>query len=131
MNRFYDFYGSLYTKEFGHIAVDCFRNLLAFANFSGKLLEIGAGPGLHVPHLIKNFQGEVTLTDVSRYFINRLKKFEDIKVVYADCTQLPFKDNSFDCLIANLVMQSVSDKEAFVREMKRVLVNNGIAAISV
>jgi SAM-dependent methyltransferase len=44
----------------------------------------------------------------------------------ADCTKLPFADNSIDCVISNAVLEHVTDPESFIVEAKRVLKLGGI-----
>jgi hypothetical protein len=44
-------------------------------NKEGRLLEVGTGPGLHVPYLIDNFKGVIVLTDISNYFIESIRKY--------------------------------------------------------
>jgi SAM-dependent methyltransferase len=44
----------------------------------------------------------------------------------ADCTNLPFADNSIDCVISNAVLEHVTDPEAFIKEAYRVLKPGGL-----
>ncbi len=43
----------------------------------------------------------------------------------ADCTKLPFADNSIDCVISSAVLEHVSNPEAFIIEANRVLKTGG------
>jgi predicted SAM-dependent methyltransferase len=49
----------------------------------------------------------------------------------ADITQLHFPDNNFDIVIANHVLEHVSDDGEAMRELYRVLKNQGIAILQV
>jgi hypothetical protein len=50
--------------------------------------------------------------------------YEEVDMV-ADCTQLPFADNSIDCVVSNAVLEHVTNPEAFVKEAYRVLKPGG------
>jgi SAM-dependent methyltransferase len=69
----------------------------------------------------------VTTADTAPGFYTSI----DPHIRYADATQLPFKDNSFDLLIANHILEHIPDDQKAMREMHRVLTPNGIAILQV
>ncbi len=51
--------------------------------------------------------------------------YEEVDLV-ADCTNLPFADNTIDCVISNAVLEHVTEPDLFVKEAYRVLKPGGI-----
>ena len=51
--------------------------------------------------------------------------YEEVDMV-ADCTNLPFADNTIDCVISNAVLEHVTEPDLFVQEAYRVLKPGGI-----
>lgn len=108
---------------------DLFRNMMEFADPSGKLtvLEIGTGTG-------SNFQFfppscRVICTDPNPHFQERLTKnmVQNKHLEYGhfivtsgeDLSQIP--DASMDVVVSTLVLCSVNNVEAVLREVRRVL----------
>ncbi len=94
----------------------------------GKVLEIGAGTGRNLPYYHKN--PNLTLTDISKEMLDiakgracKLNIRADFKVMIAE--KLKFKDNTFDYVVATLVLCSVDDPVKALKEMKRICKNNG------
>jgi SAM-dependent methyltransferase len=56
--------------------------------------------------------------------------FERFEFQTFDCHEIPFPDNSFDCVIANHVLFYCEDLEKVLGEVKRVLNPNGIFVCS-
>lgn len=56
-------------------------------------------------------------------------RFDPAVSVRADIAQLPFRDESFDLVLCNHVLEHVSDDRAAMREMRRVLVPGGRAVM--
>jgi ubiquinone/menaquinone biosynthesis C-methylase UbiE len=56
--------------------------------------------------------------------------FERFEFQTFDCNEIPFMDNSFDCVIANHVLFYCEDLEKVLGEVKRVLNPNGIFVCS-
>jgi ubiquinone/menaquinone biosynthesis C-methylase UbiE len=99
------------------------HGLLAEAN--GSVLEIGAGTGLNLPH----YDGKVeslVFTDPEPAMLRRLQKKAReqaplAKVLRAPAEDLPFEDDSFDTVVATLVLCGVDDQARSLREIRRVL----------
>ena len=83
-----------------------------------RVLIIGGGvTGNGMKSFLSNPNIKITVTDVS--FVG------DIHVV-CDCHDLPFQSNSFDCVIAQAVLEHVVDPYRCVEEIYRVLDEKGI-----
>lgn len=94
----------------------------------GRVAEVGAGTGelwRQLPH------GALTLVDFSAAMCARLREVPGARVVRADAGALPFRDGSFDTLIANHMLYHVDDPGAALREFARVLVPGGRVAVAV
>lgn len=97
---------------------------------AGEVLEIGAGTGANV-----SFYGEavtrLVLTDPDAHMRERLSqriarddvRRAEVQSVSADL--LPFDDASFDTVVSTLVLCSVSDLDASLAEIRRVLRPDG------
>ena len=96
------------------------RALLAEAH--GRVLEIGAGTGLNVPHYPADL-AELILTEPDPSMHRRLVRRHDGRatIVPAAAHRLPFEDRSVDTVVSTLVLCTVGDPEATLREIRRVL----------
>ena len=96
-----------------------------------KFLDLGCGLGRHSIYFAQKGY-EVNSVDLSDYAVNHLKSWADkeqlnIKVDVCDMLNLPFENDTFDCIIAYNVIYH-TDTEGFIKsleEIKRVLKNNG------
>lgn len=96
-----------------------------------KILEVGAGSGQHLKYVEKNYTKYV-MTDInpSLIFKNNSKSKEiNIEYKVADVQSLPFKQNSFDRVIATCLMHHLSDFEKALLEIKRVVKYEGLVSI--
>ncbi|WP_315900413.1 class I SAM-dependent methyltransferase [Neobacillus bataviensis] len=114
----YDFFmRPLEKKRFKEIR----EELLVKAN--GCVLEIGSGTGINFP-LYKSVK-KVVATEPSTYMIERsqekLKQSPvKIELVQAGAEKLPFPDNSFDTVVATLVLCTIPNPNQAMIEMLRV-----------
>ncbi len=89
---------------------DYYQRILAHLN-TGETLEVGGGTGN-----LKNYLTHVTSTDIlSMPWLDTT----------CDAQFLPFKDNSFDNIVAIDVLHHIESPVRFFEEAKRVLKNNG------
>lgn len=94
------------------------RELLATA--SGRVLEIGAGTGLNLPHYPDGI--ELVLTEPEAPMARRLERRADgATILPASAEELPFDDASFDTAVSTLVLCTVADPARAVAELERVL----------
>ena len=102
---------------------DMRRELLSQA--SGRCLEVGAGTGLNLDHWPDGV--ELVLSEPDPHMVARLRKKLDrpAEVVEAPAERLPFEDDSFDTVALTLVLCTVPDPEAALREIDRVLKPDG------
>jgi SAM-dependent methyltransferase len=92
---------------------------------SGRVLELGAGTGLNVPHYPESVE-EVILTEPAAPMVPRLERRvrrsgRDYSVVVAPAEALPFDDDSFDTVVSTLVLCTVDDPRVVIEETARVL----------
>src|SRR5215210_5440442 len=76
----------------------------------GRVLEIGAGTGLNVRHYPDGL--DLVLTEPDEAMAERLR---------ARAEALPFADDSFDTVVSTLVLCTVPDQPAALREIARIL----------
>ncbi|HEY5058790.1 MAG TPA: class I SAM-dependent methyltransferase [Gaiellaceae bacterium] len=92
----------------------------------GRVIEIGAGTGLNVPHYDGDRVDELTLVEPEVLLHSRLKQRLAAsplqgRVVAAVAEALPFDEDSFDVAVVTLVLCTVPDPDAALAEIARVL----------
>jgi len=102
---------------------DMRHGLLAEA--SGAVLEIGAGTGANLAHYNGSIESLV-FTEPEAAMIRRLQKKAReeaplAKILRAPAEDLPFEDDTFDTVVATLVLCGVDDQARSLREIRRVL----------
>lgn len=99
---------------------------------NAKILEIGSGDGTlwvknikRIPQDCKIYLSDISegmLEDARRNLSSYKEQFEFIKM---DGNNINFENESFHIVIANHMIYYVKDRKAFLKEVKRVLKNNG------
>src|SRR5215211_6519878 len=94
----------------------------------GEVLEIGGGTGANLPH----YRGveRVTIAEPDPFMRAKLwPKLENARIAVevsdAGAEALPFEDDSFDTVVSTLVLCTVPDQGAALREIRRVLCPGG------
>jgi ubiquinone/menaquinone biosynthesis C-methylase UbiE len=93
------------------------------AEVSGRTLEIGAGTGLNVELYPPGT--DLVLTEPEAPMAKKLRERSGAEVVAAGADRLPFDDGSFDTVVSTLVLCTVPDQAAALREIRRVLKPGG------
>lgn len=110
---------------FGEIAGMRRRRRALLADVHGRVVEIGAGTGLNIPGYPGGV-GELVLTEPDASMRRRLERRlqrsgRDATIVDAPAQRLPFADASVDTVVSTLVLCTVDDPDATLREIARVL----------
>lgn len=118
--RFYDFYDAPMDRLGG-----AKRRRRVLSDASGRVLEVGIGTGRNLGH----YGGAVRLTgvDISHGMLARAQRRTKTgaSLARADVEQLPFPAATFDTVTATCVFCSVADPVGGLREVARVVRNDG------
>jgi len=111
-----------------------------FANMQvgQRVLDLGSGAGndCFVIRSIVGEKGKVVGLDFSEPMLEKARKnaeklkFDNIEFVLGDIEDLPFKNNQFDMVSSNCVLNLVPDKIKAFSEIHRVLNTNGHFCVS-
>jgi demethylmenaquinone methyltransferase/2-methoxy-6-polyprenyl-1,4-benzoquinol methylase len=92
----------------------------------GNVVDLATGTGdLALAIASKLPEAEVTGVDFSENMLARARDKGLRNAVVADAMRLPFSDGSFDCITVAFGLRNMEDYGAALREMARVLNNNG------
>jgi ubiquinone/menaquinone biosynthesis C-methylase UbiE len=95
------------------------------ARVRGHVLEVGTGTGLALPGYPEDV-ASITAIDIDAESLARARRRRPgVEIVQGDVQQLPFRDQSFDCVISSLVFCSVKDPARGLSEIHRVLAPGG------
>ncbi|MBI3485309.1 methyltransferase domain-containing protein [Candidatus Daviesbacteria bacterium] len=99
-------------------------------DLTGKhILEIGPGPGKLLLKLAKKGYtvAGVEIRPGMAYEARRRLKGAgfDVDIFHQSAHKLPFKNETFDCIVGTFVMSEIEDLDEAIKEMKRVLKKKG------
>jgi SAM-dependent methyltransferase len=99
-----------------------------FPSISGQHLDIGSGTG----KLIARIQQEYPVQSRACDYTDKFMDMEHIKVDVVDLNdgKLPYEDESFDLVTFTEVAEHLENYRAIVREVYRVLKNDGVIVIT-
>jgi SAM-dependent methyltransferase len=127
--------GSAYDRFMGRYSTPL---AVPFADFAGvvsgqHVLDVGCGPGALTAELVHRVgPPAVSAVDPSEPFVEVLRERQpEIAVQQATAEELPFPDETFDSVLAQLVVHFMDDPIAGLREMSRVAREGGIVAACV
>lgn len=98
-----------------------------YLDSKGKCLDLGCGIGQFSKQLIK-YGYDVVSADISDIALNKVKGFNENVVKLDMRDKLPFQDNEFDLVFANLSIHYFSDEDTrkLMLEIKRILKEDGL-----
>ncbi len=96
-----------------------------------RILDIGCGNAAQSVYFLANAKTIVGLDNISHYDIEDFKNHEGLHRVQANALELPFQPDSFDAVTCFEVLEHLSDDEAGIREIHRILKKNGLFILSV
>lgn len=101
------------------------------APLSGTVVEIGAGTGLNLPHWPAAVDHVLSCEPAPEMADKLRAKVDDVRieVVLAPGEAIPADDNSVDAVVSTLVLCTVHDVTATIREIARVLRPGGTLAL--
>ncbi|MEQ9409084.1 MAG: class I SAM-dependent methyltransferase [Fuerstiella sp.] len=101
-----------------------------------RILDVGSGAGQIIRHLLRTARpdAEIVGFDLSAEMLRRAR--ERLKssrpfFVAADMMQMPFRDNSFDCITCGYVLEHIPDPLPGLAEFARVLKPGGTVLLLV
>jgi SAM-dependent methyltransferase len=106
---------------------------LAHVRSGDRALDVGCGPGALTAQLVERLGAPaVSAIDPSPEFVTAARgRFPGLDVRDGVAEELPFDDDSFDVVLAQLVVHFMTDPVAGLREMGRVTRPGGLVAASV
>jgi len=102
-----------------------------------KVLEVGCGTAIDSYNLINNIPGlDVYAIDYSRESLILAKKIsgyfpKQVKLLLCDAFSIAFKDETFDMVFSQGLIEHFRDPAAIIREQMRILKNDGTLIIDV
>ncbi|MGQ0636030.1 MAG: class I SAM-dependent methyltransferase [Planctomycetaceae bacterium] len=95
-----------------------------------SILDVGSGAGQILGHLLKRTTSDSRLVafDLSHHMLRRARtrlRSRRPSYVAGDLAQLPFADESFDCVTCGWVIEHLPDPRPGLRELSRVLQPGG------
>ncbi|MFD5277061.1 class I SAM-dependent methyltransferase [Pseudarthrobacter sp. NPDC058362] len=105
------------------------RRRALLTGLSGEVVEVGAGDGLNFPHYpptvtrVLAVEPEPRLRRLAREAAKQAPV--PVQVVDGLAERIPFKDASADAVVVSLVLCSVADQAAALKEIHRVLKPSG------
>ena len=134
--KIYDRWGSIYDIIFKHIFEEGRGVGVQMLDLKPgeHLLEVGVGTGLSLPLYPRH--AEITGIDISSKMLEKARKkvaesgLHNIQLRVMDAQAMEFPDNSFDCITIAFGLRNVTDKDAALRSMTRVLKPGGRLMVS-
>ena len=90
----------------------------------GEVIEIGGGTGANLAYYNRDVQ--LTVSEPNPHMISRLSKHAETlgprpKIISDPGEDLPFDNDSFDCVVTTLVLCMVKDYESVIKEVRRII----------
>lgn len=130
MNNFFDIVAPIYEKlHFGaQKTFDKIKSIVIFEP-SDKVIDLGGGTG-RIANFLTNKVNKITVVDTSEKMLKQCQQWHpELSCVHAEAQSLPFADNSVNKIIIVDAFHHFQNQEQVVKEIKRVLAENGKVVI--
>lgn len=95
------------------------------------ILDIGCGSGISLDFISRKYLINAAGIDLSGSLLKKShENFPDLHLVHGNGKNLPFRDSSFNGVIAECTLSAMGDLKMALSEIKRILAHNGKLAIS-
>ena len=101
------------------------------------VLELGPGAGYFSPELARAVpEGKLVLVDVQQEMLDMARErlqgggFENVEYYRGDAASLPVESKSFDAVFLSMVLGEVPNREACLKEIRRVLRPDGLLSVT-
>ena len=133
---FFDEYSKMYRSQKGLEGAGEWHQLQPlFPNLTGKkVLDLGCGYGWHCKYAVECGASSVIGIDLSEKMIETAKeKNSHQKIDYRVCglEEYDYPENTYDCVISNLVLHYVENLDEIYTKVYRTLSENGIFLINI
>jgi ubiquinone/menaquinone biosynthesis C-methylase UbiE len=132
LQEYFDQLAPTWDKELTRERLKCLGKIVKQLGIKPRyyVLDIGSGTGVLLPFLIAELgdEGKIVALDFSAEMLGqaRAKNFPPVVgFAQADVLAIPLADNSVDLAICNSVFPHFNDKVKALKEIARVLRNNG------
>ena len=132
LQEYFDQLAPTWDEEFTRERLKCLGDIVRELGIKPGyyVLDIGSGTGVLLPFLIAELgdKGRIVALDFSAEMLGQAKAKNFPPIVgfaQADILAIPLADNSVDLAICNSVFPHFNDKVKALREIARVLGNNG------
>ena len=101
-------------------------------NSQAKVLDIGCGDGSFTRMIAdRSGSSHILGMEINQELARQAYEINHIDAVIADASKkLPFSDRTFDLVVANQLIEHLSDTDMFVKEVYRILRGGGICICS-
>ncbi|VVC03745.1 Ubiquinone biosynthesis O-methyltransferase [Candidatus Bilamarchaeum dharawalense] len=95
-----------------------------------SILDDGCG-GAVISRRLANLGYKVTGFDISKKLLDKIPKTTNLVLTTGTSEKLPFKNNSFDCVICSEVLEHITDNHPVILEISRVVKKDGTVLVTV
>jgi ubiquinone/menaquinone biosynthesis C-methylase UbiE len=132
LQKYFDQLASTWDRELTQERLNCLSNIIKELNIKPDycVLDLGSGTGVLLPFLIAELgdEGKIVALDFSAEMLVQGKAKSSLPIVdfvQADGMAIPLADDSMNLAICNSVFPHFDDKVGALKEIARVLRNNG------
>ena len=109
---------------------DRLKEIEGLAGSSGRILDVGSGSGVFLAYA-QSMGWDVYGTEITKWGIEHAKEKFGLNLFFGDLASAKYKDNFFDVVHINHVLEHVYNPMSLIIEIKRVLKPDGYLYIEV